>query len=55
MIVEFWTTIPFEAWLLVMALLLAGNRSENHGPLFFFYLTWVKELIWIIDFAFSKF
>lgn len=44
MLVEFWTTITFEAQLLIVALLLAGIRSENYGPLLSCYLTSVKEL-----------
>jgi len=50
MTMEFWTTIIFEAWILILALLLAGHWSENDGSLFFFCLTWVKEPVRIIDF-----
>lgn len=54
MTVEFWTTIVFEAWLLIIALLLADNRPGNYGSSFFFDLTRVKKLRSFI-FEFSKF
>lgn len=54
MTVEFWTTIIFEAWLLIIALLLAGNRPGNYGSSFFFDLTRVKKLRAFV-FEFSKF
>lgn len=54
MTVEFWTTITFEAWLLITALLLAGNGSENYRPLFFCYSTSVREPTGNTDFCIFK-